>query len=251
MRLQGKRAVVTGASTGIGRAVARALAMAGASVVVSYRRTHAEAETCVAEIRDAGGVAHAVQADVTNLEDIARLVEAAANLLGGIDTWVNFAGADILTGAGAELDDCTKLQQLISTDLCGTIHCCWAAAPYLAAQTTGSIINASWDQALTGMGGRNPEMFAAVKGGVTGFTRALARSLAPKIRVNEIAPGWIATLFAERAMNPEYRAQVIADTPLARFGTPQDVAYAAVYLASNEASFVTGQTLMVNGGLVS
>ncbi len=92
-------------------------------------------------------------------------------------------------------------------------------------------------------------MFAATKAGVTGFTRSFARSVAPHIRVNEVAPGWIATAFAETAMAPEYRANVIAQTPMARFGTPEDVAAAALFLCSEEAAFITGQTLKVNGGL--
>jgi len=101
------------------------------------------------------------------------------------------------------------------------------------------------------MEGRNPEMFAAVKAGVTGYTRSLARSLAPDIRVNEIAPGWIETAFAETEMDGAYRDAVIEQTPMARFGRPQDVATAAVYLACEDSSFVTGQTLKVNGGISS
>jgi NAD(P)-dependent dehydrogenase (short-subunit alcohol dehydrogenase family) len=109
----------------------------------------------------------------------------------------------------------------------------------------------SWDLALRGMGGRNPEMFAAVKGGVTGFTRALARSLAPTIRVNEVSPGWIETGFAERHMPSLYRDGIVEQTPLGRLGTPEDVARAVVFLASEDAAFITGQSLKVNGGLSS
>ena len=94
-------------------------------------------------------------------------------------------------------------------------------------------------------------MFAATKAGVTGFTRSFARSVAPLVRVNEVAPGWITTAFAETEMAPEYRERVIAQTPLARFGTPEDVAAAALFLCSDEAAFITGQTLKVNGGLSS
>ncbi|CAN0455884.1 unnamed protein product [Phaeothamnion confervicola] len=129
--------------------------------------------------------------------------------------------------------------------------CAWAVAPRMHKQGQGVILNMSWDLALRGMAARHPEMFAATKAGVTGFTRSLARSLAPLIRVNEVAPGWIATAFAETAMAPEYRAQVIAQTPLARFGKPEDVAAAALFLCSDEAAFITGQTLKVNGGLSS
>lgn len=249
MRLSGKRAVVTGASSGIGRAIAEAFAGAGARVVVNYARSAQAAAEVVDGIRAGGGAAEAMQGDVADAGAVARLVERAASWLGGIDIWANVAGADILTGAGAGADDLDKLSRLIDVDLRGTMLCAWAAAPRLADH--GCILNTSWDLALRGMGERNPEMFAATKAGVTGFTRALARSLAPRIRVNEIAPGWIATAFAERDMAPDYRARVIAATPLGRFGTPADVAAAALFLCSDEAAFITGQTLRVNGGLSS
>lgn len=249
-RLAGLRAVVTGGSTGIGRAVALALAREGAQVVVNYRRSAAAAETTSADIRERGGTAFPVQADVSRMEDLSRLVEESRQVLGGIDIWVNMAGADILTGEGARLSDHEKLVALLDTDLKGTILASWAVAEELAVGG-GVLINTSWDQALRGMGGRNPEMFAAVKAGVTGFTRALARSLAPRVRVNEVAPGWIETAFAANDMHPEYRNAVVAATPLQRLGHPMDVAEAVVFLASPAAAFITGQTLNVNGGLVS
>ena len=249
-RLAGKRIVITGSSSGIGRGVALRCAAEGAAVLVVYRRSHEAAAAVVEEIRAAGGVASAFGADVSDPARIDGLVAAAVDRLGGIDTWCNFAGADILTGEGARASDRDKLTRLIDTDLRGTILCAWAAADALK-QSRGSIVNMSWDLALRGMGGRNPEMFAAVKAGVTGFTRALARSLAPEVRVNEVAPGWIETSFATSDMAPDYRAAVEAATPLARFGIPADIAAAVVFLASDEASFVTGQTLKVNGGLSS
>lgn len=249
-RLGGKRIVVTGASSGIGRGVALRCAAEGAQVLVVYRRSHAKAAAVVAEIEAAGGRASAVAADVGDPSTIAPLVALARQRLGGIDTWCNFAGADILTGDGAKLGDADKLARLIDTDLRGTILCAWAVAAELA-QSRGSIVNMSWDLALRGMGGRNPEMFAAVKAGVTGFTRALSRSLAPDVRVNEVAPGWIETAFAAADMAADYRAAVEAATPLRRFGQAADVAAAVVYLASDDAAFITGQTLKVNGGLSS
>ncbi|MSR14973.1 MAG: SDR family oxidoreductase [Gammaproteobacteria bacterium] len=251
MKLGGRRAVVTGASSGIGRAVACALAGEGAAVIVSYCHSQSAAEACVAEIRERGGTAHAVAADVTSSAAIRSLVTDGCHRLGGIDLWVNMAGADILTDAGAELADEEKLVRLLDTDLRGTILCSWAAADELSKHPNSCLINTSWDLALHGMAGRNPEMFAATKAGITGFTRALARSLAPKVRVNEVAPGWIETEFARTTMSADYRAGVISSTPLKRFGQPQDVADAVVFLASNEAAFITGQTLMVNGGVVS
>lgn len=249
-RLRGKGAVVTGASSGIGRAVALALAREGARVVINYRRSVSAAEATLEAVRTAGAAAHLVQADVSQPTELARLVEASRECLGDIDIWVNMAGADILTGEGARMPDHEKLAALLDTDLKGTILASWAVADDLA-RTGGVIINTSWDQALRGMGGRNPEMFAAVKAGITGFTRSLARSLAPRVRVNEVAPGWIETAFAVSGMRTDYRDAVVAATPLQRMGHPVDVAEAVVFLASPAAAFITGQTLNVNGGLVS
>lgn len=251
MRLDGKRAVVTGASSGIGRAVATAFAHAGARVVVSYARSSVAAADLVDELRATGCEAHAAQADLAQADSPAALVAAAREALGGIDVWANIAGADILTGTHAQEPDAHKLARLVDVDLKGTMLCCWAVAPLMQAQGGGVILNMSWDLALVGMAERNPEMFAATKAGVTGFTRALARSLAPLVRVNEVAPGWIATAFAEREMAPEYRDWVIGQTPLRRFGKPADVARAALFLCSDEAAFITGQTLKINGGLSS
>ncbi len=249
MRLTGRRAVVTGASGGIGRAIAQAFAREGAKVVVNYNSNAAAAAECVAAIAEEGQEAWAIGADVADIESIERLVGEAKSALGGIDIWANIAGADILTGSGAKLSDVDKLTRLTEVDLRGTIQCCWLASPEIS--RGGAIINLSWDLALCGMQGRNPEMFAAVKAGVTGYTRSLAQSLAPNIRVNEIAPGWIETAFAETEMDTAYGDKVIEQTPMRRFGRPEDVAAAAVYLAGDESSFVTGQTLKVNGGLSS
>ena len=251
MRLKGKKAVVTGASTGIGQAVAVALAREGAKVAVNYRSSATEAENCVQQIIDNGGEAASFQADVSIPERVTQLVSATNEYLDGIDIWANIAGADILTGAGAAADDATKLQRLLKVDLKGTMNCCWAVESILRHSDAGAIVNMSWDLALCGMAGRNPEMFAAVKAGVTGFTRSYARSVAPNIRVNEVAPGWIATEFAETTMTEDYRRGVIEQTPLARFGKPEDIAAAVLFLSAEESSFITGQTLKVNGGLSS
>ena len=251
MRLTDKRAVITGASSGIGRAIAIAFAGEGANVVINCAHSLDAARETAEAITAQGGSAHIVQADVASSNDVERLVSEAHDRLGAIDIWANIAGADILTGNAATLSDAEKLARLIDVDLCGTMLCSWAVAPFMQAQGAGVILNMSWDMALEGMGERNPEMFAATKAGVTGFTRSLARSLAPAIRVNELAPGWIATAFAAGSMDDDYRVAVIAKTPLQRFGTPEDVAAAAVFLCSDDAAFITGQTLKINGGLSS
>jgi 3-oxoacyl-[acyl-carrier protein] reductase len=251
LRLQDKTAVITGASTGIGRAMATLFARQGATVVVNYRRSASQAEALVNAIRSQGGEAIPIQADVSRPEEVERLVDSAMEALKRIDIWANVAGADILTGEGPQLGDLEKLNRLMEVDLRGTILCSWRVAPLMKQAGRGVILNMSWDLALCGLPGRNAQMFAAVKAGVLGFSRSLARDLAPMIRVNVLAPGWIETAFARENMRPEAYQAVVESTPLNRFGTPEDVAWAALYLASDEAAFITGQTLRVNGGLAS
>ena len=137
----------------------------------------------VDQIRAGGGRACAIQANMGNPEDIESLLRAATAELGNIDIWVNNAGMDILTGSGAALPDAEKLDRLIDVDLKGTINCCWALAPVMHSQGHGIIINMAWDLAIHGFMGRNPQMFAAVKAGVLGFSRAFAKSHGPVIRV--------------------------------------------------------------------
>jgi 3-oxoacyl-[acyl-carrier protein] reductase len=143
-----------------------------------------------------------------------------------------------------------KMDRLIAVDLRGTMLASWEAAEVLGAQPDGGvIINMSWDHVLTGMAGTNPQLFAAVKGGVLAFSKSLARSIAPRVRVNVIAPGWIETSFGAAVDAQTYRA-IAESTPLKRWGTPEDVAGAAIYLASPAAAFLTGETIHVGGGTV-
>ena len=156
----------------------------------------------------------------------------------------------MLTGEAAGWDWERKLDVLLAVDLKGTIACSYAAGTHMREQPGGgTILNMSWDHVATGMAGADPELFSAVKGGVLAYSRSLARALAPRVRVNVLAPGWIETAFGEQA-DPGFRRSVAASTPLGRWGTPADVAAAAVYLASPAAAFVTGQALNVNGGTV-
>ena len=168
---------------------------------------------------------------------------------GRLDVWVNNAGADV-SPATPRGDWERKLDLLLAVDLKGTMACCYAAARAMQTQPSGGhLINMSWDHVTVGMAGENPQLFAAVKGGVLAFSKSLARALAPEVRVNVLCPGWIETSFGEQA-DRDFHRSVAQDTPLRRWGRPQDVAEAAVYLASPEAAFLTGQAINVNGGVV-
>jgi 3-oxoacyl-[acyl-carrier protein] reductase len=248
--LAGRVALVTGASSGIGRAIALGMARAGADVALTYRANNDGAREAAAEIRRLGRHADVYQLDLKSEAGLASFGPTVRDRFGRIDAWINNAGADILTGAAASLTDLEKLDRLIAVDLRGTMLASWCAAEILAAQPEGGvIINMSWDHVLTGMAGTNPQLFAAVKGGVLAFSKSLARSVAPRVRVNVLAPGWIETSFATE-LDAGRRDAVAGSTPLARWGTPDDVAGAAVFLASPAAAFITGQTLLIGGGVV-
>ena len=242
--LAGLRTVVTGASSGIGRAIAVAFAAAGARVGIGFWRSSEDAQTLAGEL----GSAHPLlRADLGTVEGCTSIVEQAFGALGGVDVWVNNAGADVLTGEAAGWPAERKLQALLELDLKSTIRCSRLVAARMEAG--GCILNMGWDRAtIDGLAGDDPELFAAVKGGVLGFSKSFARSVAP-VRVNVLCPGWIETAFGASA-DPDFRAEVAAQTPLHRWGRPQDVAGAAVWLASPAAGFVTGQAINVNGGAV-
>ena len=260
--LEGYRAVVTGASTGIGRATALAFAREGADVAITYRTGRRDAIDVSKEIEALGRRAHVFQLDLANAPSIASFASAAWEALGRVDVWVNNAGADILTGGAAEIPEIEKLDRVLTVDLRGTVLASWEAARRMRDQPpivgedaegdeaqSGVILNTSWDHVLTGMAGRNPQIFSAAKGGILSFSKSLARSVAPKVRVNILAPGWIETEFGA-GLDERHYERVVKSTPLKRWGTPEDVARAAVFLASRDARFLTGQTLLVGGGIV-
>ena len=271
--LEGYHAVITGASTGIGRATALAFAHEGADVAITYRTGRREAVALADEIAALGRRAHVFQLDLANAPSIAEFANAVWQAMDRVDVWVNNAGADILTGGASEIPEIEKLDRVLTVDLRGTVLASWEAARRMREQPpighgagtddgdgderasvdenaqTGVIINTSWDHVLTGMAGRNPQIFSAAKGGILAFSKSLARSVAPKVRVNIVAPGWIETEFGAGLQDRHYQ-RVVESTPLKRWGTPEDVARAAVFLASNDARFLTGQTLLVGGGIV-
>jgi 3-oxoacyl-[acyl-carrier protein] reductase len=234
--LEGKTALVTGASRGIGRAIAEELARAGASVVVGYRAGADEAEEVASAI---GG--RAVQADLSDPEQAKHLVGEA----GDLDVLVNNAG---LTRDGllARMPD-EDWREVIDTNLGGVFYTCRAAARGMMRKRSGSIVNIS---SIVGVHG-NPGQtnYSAAKAGIIGFTKALARELGSRnVRANVIAPGYIATRLTE-VLPDDLKQGMLDNTPLARLGDPGDVAGAVRFLASDEAAFITGEVLLVDGGL--
>jgi 3-oxoacyl-[acyl-carrier protein] reductase len=247
--LAGQVAVVTGASGGIGRAIAVELARCGASIVAHGCRHVERAEQVAAEIRAIGReciVQCADLADAISAEDFA---DAAWSWRQGVDIWVNSAGADVLTGQAADFSFEQKLAVLWQVDVRATMQLSRLIGERMKARERGSsvILNIGWDQAEQGMAGESGELFAAVKGAVMAFTRSLAQSLAPHVRVNCLAPGWIRTAWGEQA-SEYWQERATRQSLRGRWGTPLDVAAAAAFLASPAADFISGQVLCVNGG---
>jgi 3-oxoacyl-[acyl-carrier protein] reductase len=249
--LEGVRAVVTGASSGIGAGIAEAFGGAGATVLIAYRDSADAASAVAGRIEARGAPALLAQADLSERDRCDAFVGEAHERLGGLDVWVNNAGADVLTGAAAGWEWERKLDVLLAVDLKGTIACSYAAGAVMRDQPGGgAILNMSWDHVGEGMAGENPELFSAVKGGVLAYSKSLARRLAPQVRVNVLCPGWIETRFGREA-DPDFHRSVAESTPLGRWGRPEDVAAAALWLASPAASFITGQAININGGVVT
>jgi 2-amino-4-hydroxy-6-hydroxymethyldihydropteridine diphosphokinase len=247
--LAGKRALVTGSTSGIGRAIALELAAAGADVLVHGRRSRGAAEGVASRVRILGGRSEVLLEDLRDPEGCRRLADHAWDLWGGLDVWVNNAGADTLTGAAARWPFGRKLEELLAVDVRATLLLGRAAGERMKGAGGGVIVNMGWDQAETGMEGDSGELFAATKGAVMAFTKSLALSLAPAVRVHCLAPGWVRTAWGEKASSA-WQERVLAETPLGRWGRPEDVAAAARWLISPAASFLTGQVVRINGGAV-
>ncbi|HAN96658.1 MAG TPA: 3-oxoacyl-ACP reductase [Planctomycetaceae bacterium] len=251
--LAGRRIVVTGASSGIGRATAIRLARSGAALLLHARQNVQGLAETLLQVRDLSSAAvdHAsLLADLSTEEGCERLV-ADAFAAGPIDAWVHLAGADVLTGAIRSAGFDAKLDLLWRTDVLGTMRTCRAVGRRLAEQPDSderpAIVTVGWDQVAHGMAGDAGEMFGAIKGAVTAFSLSLARTLAPRVRVAVVAPGWIRTSWGEQA-DPYWDRRAREESLAARWGTPEDVAGAIAWLVGPDARFVTGQVIAVNGG---
>lgn len=247
--LTGLRVLVTGSTSGIGRAIALELARVGADVVIHGRRSPAAAEAVAQECRRHSVRARVCMADLSQLPDCDRLASEAWEVFGGLDVVVLNAGADTLTGEAGRWDFTRKLHELLAVDVVSTMHLARAFGRSMQVAGGGAMITMGWDQAETGMEGDSGQLFAATKGAVMAFTRSLAKTLAPAVRVNCVAPGWIKTAWGESA-SPIWQERVLRETPLRRWGMPQDVAAVVRWLASPASAFVTGQIVRVNGGAV-
>ena len=245
--LRGRVGLVTGGSRGVGRSVALRLAEAGANVVVSYARRQAAAEQVARSCAEFGVEAVAVRADVCDLAQAQALVTAAVERFGRLDLLV--ANAGIWEGAPVEEISEELWNRVIDANLKGTWAACRAAVPVMKKQKRGNIVVVSSTAGQRGEAGYSN--YAASKGGQISFTKSLAAELAPDIRVNAVAPGWIDTEMNESVFgDEEYKRKVIDAIPLRRIATADDVALSVLFLASDWSQHVTGEILNVNGGAV-
>lgn len=250
LSLEGRRAVITGSSSGIGRAIALELSSAGAEVLIHANRSVDEGKQLREQIAAQGRRCEFLQADLQTSAGSRAFFKEALHTLGGIDIWINNAGVDILTGEGARLSYEEKLEALVAVDLRASILLGREAGGVMKKQGSGVILNMGWDQAAVGMEGESGELFGAIKGAVMAFTRSLALSLAPEVRVNCLAPGWVRTAWGEQAP-AEWQERVLREVPLERWGTPEEIARMARFLVCDAASYISAQVININGGALT
>jgi 3-oxoacyl-[acyl-carrier protein] reductase len=244
-RLAGKVALVTGASRGIGRAIAERFAREGARLVVNYNQGASDASAVVAGIRASQGEAVAVQADVSRSADVHRLVQVAVEHFERIDILVNNAGVMVAKSVLETTED--DWDRTIDVNLKGTYLCSKEVAPLMLHNGVGRIINMSSNSGLYHPSAMRFTEYVVSKAGMNGLTKAMALAFGPAVTVNAICPGWIRTDMVEE-IDAETQQGILAETPLRRWGTPDDVAASAAFLASDDASFITGELLIVAGG---
>ncbi|MBM7581225.1 3-oxoacyl-[acyl-carrier protein] reductase [Caldicoprobacter guelmensis] len=246
MELEGKTALVTGASRGIGRAIALYLAELGAQVAVNYSSSEQRALEVVEAIQEKGGRAIAVKADVSNPQEVEAMFERVLEEFGDLDILVNNAG---ITRDGLLI----RMKQedwdaVLDTNLKGVYNCSKAAAKIMIKKRRGKIINISSVVGVAGNAGQ--ANYAAAKAGVIGFSKAIARELAPRnIQVNVVAPGFIETDMTA-ALPESVKQEMLKQIPLGRYGDPMDVAYVVGFLASDKSQYITGQVIHVDGGMI-
>ena len=249
IRFDSRVVIVTGASTGIGAATAIAFGKSGASVVVNYHSSRAAAENVVKTIEETGGKAIAVQADVTRKVEVDRLVQTTLDHFGKIDILVNNAGGMVGRNTLEEMTE-RLWNQVMDLNLKSVYLCSQAVLPYMKKKKFGRIVNVSSIAARNG-GGPGAGHYSATKAGVIALTKNWARELAESgIIVNAVAPGIINTPFHDKYTTPEVRKKFLDGIPLKREGKPEEIAYVILFLASDFASYILGETIEVNGGML-
>uniref|UniRef100_A0A7C2JY01 SDR family oxidoreductase n=1 Tax=Schlesneria paludicola TaxID=360056 RepID=A0A7C2JY01_9PLAN len=241
--------VVTGSSGGIGRAIAEEAARAGAHIILHGTRKPADVEACCDRIRQQGRQCWYEPCDFSQQDTWSPFLDRIWDRCGTVHGWVNNAGVDLLTGAESQWDYAAKLRALWEVDVAATVQLSKRVGERMRQTGQGVILNIGWDQADRGMEGDSAELFSIAKNAVMGFSRSLAVSLAPTVRVNCIAPGWIKTAWGASA-SAEWQQRVLRETPLKRWGTPEDIAKLARFLLSDDAAYITGQVINANGGAV-
>jgi 3-oxoacyl-[acyl-carrier protein] reductase len=244
-QLQGRVAIITGASRGIGRAISGLFAEEGARVAVNFNTSKEEASAVVESIRNGGGEAIEVKSDVSNYSDVKRMVKTTLQTWGRVDILVNNAGVHIDKDFFETNED--EWDKTIDINLKGAYLCSKEVAPIMLEHKYGKIINISSNSGLYHPSAMRLIEYVASKSGMNGLTKALALRLGPYITVNAICPGWIITEMVEQT-DPEIKKMILDETVLKRPGTPEDVAQSALFLASSSADFITGELLIVAGG---